>query len=330
MAFPPPELRASLEAMTVKIEEEALFKSLTAARNLLCISSHVVHGSVGNDAIQFPLNLRNWNVDTISTTNLSAHPGHGTFTGGKCDAGLIKRLFSGLQSLSLDSSYEVVVIGYIASDSILETVWHDVLKPLKKNDILIAVMDPVMGDNGKAYVDTKIVSLYKSLLATNEIEIDLLTPNQFEMEILADSKITSWDTLLNALAAFCTKYTNVQNVVITSVVIDGDMFCVGAGNGRIFYYQVNEVDAVFSGSGDLFLGILTDEFAKSDKNLVQSLGKTLQTVENVLELSYQLSARNNGPRKKMNNKLYIPDLKLVESRPVLLSKVCAKDAVYLK
>jgi pyridoxal/pyridoxine/pyridoxamine kinase len=40
------------------------------------------------------------------------------------------------------------------------------------------VLDPVMGDNGKLYVDASVPPVYQSLMA----QADLIVPNQFELE----------------------------------------------------------------------------------------------------------------------------------------------------
>lgn len=300
---------------------------ISPVQNILSISSHVVHGSVGNDAIQFPLNLRNWNVDCIHTTNLSTHPGHGYFTGEKASPNLLKDLFDGLKELSLDDEYQAVIVGYIASRENLQVVWTNILFQLNKN--IIKIIDPVMGDNGKVYVSQEIVETYVHLLSKNEIDIDLLTPNKFEMEILTGTKIDSWDTIKNAIDIFCSKYAKVRNLVITSVTIDGNMYCIGSSKGKSFYYKVSEVDAIFSGSGDLFLAILTDEFVKSGLNLATSICKTIQVVNGVLELSYELSKDDWAEQKNAGRKCYVPDLKLIESKNILLQGVEVKSPTYL-
>lgn len=306
-----------------------LLEDIVVARNLLSISSHVVHGSVGNDAMQFPLNLRNWNVDCIYTTNLSTHPGHGKFTGVPVDSSLIKTLYDGLCDINFDKEYEVVIIGYVASSKILETVWENVLKRMDLNSNIIKVIDPVMGDNEKIYVKQDIVDLYLDILSRNEISIDLLTPNQFEMEILTGIKIKSWDSILEAIKFFNLKYSQIKNVIITSVIIFGKMYCVGCSKGKIFYFKVSEINAIYSGSGDLFLGILTDEFIRNEGDLQVSLGKTIKKVEKVLQLSYYLS-KDDVSLKKINDKVYIPDLKLIESKHILTDNFEIPELFYVE
>lgn len=50
-----------------------------------------------------------------------------------------------------------------------------------------AVLDPVMGDNGKLYIPEDEVPEYKSLLR----EADLILPNQFEAECVLPSLLLS-------------------------------------------------------------------------------------------------------------------------------------------
>ncbi|QPG76208.1 hypothetical protein FOA43_003594 [Brettanomyces nanus] len=282
-------------------------------RDLLSISSHVVHGKVGNDAIQFPLNIRHWNVDCIHTTNLSNHPGYKKFKGTKSSFQLIQDLYKGLTKIEL--RYDAAIVGYVASKQVLEVIYTEILAKLPKETIV--VMDPIMGDNGKLYVEEALVPLYKHILRDQTCEglINLVTPNQFEMEILTDVKIVDLDSLKQAIVSFFELY-RVQKVVITSVSFDDSdtVLCIGAGSdGEVFTIQGSRIDAVFSGSGDLFLGILTDRFVKSHGDLKESLTHTMNVVHKVLENTCQLSA-NLQPKRYVGDKLYIPDLRLVESK----------------
>lgn len=47
--------------------------------------------------------------------------------------------------------------------------------PLTEN---VTVLDPVMGDQGRLYVDPGVVPVYKNILP----DADLIVPNQFEAE----------------------------------------------------------------------------------------------------------------------------------------------------
>ena len=53
---------------------------------------------------------------------------------------------------------------------------HEIL--IAPNRSILAVLDPVMGDQGRLYVNEDVVPVYKSLLR----DADLILPNQFEAE----------------------------------------------------------------------------------------------------------------------------------------------------
>lgn len=292
------------------------------ARNLLTISSHVVHGKVGNDAIQFPLNLRGWNVDCIHTTNFSNHPGYASFKGSKTDPEIIRSLFRGLQKIHV--RYDAVIVGYICSKAVLEIVNHEIIQQLAPSTKII--IDPIMGDHGKLYVAEELVAVYKELLrpSGSNFFVDLLTPNQFEMEKLTDINITDKASLTQAIGTFFDMFS-VKNLVITSVNFQDmqKISCVCAtSKSNITVITTPRINASFSGSGDLFIGLLTDRFIKTGGDLVSSLRNTIEVVQRVLEVTYSLTDRGHHP----DSRIYIPDLRIIESKPYLLEDgVSEKD-----
>ncbi|KAG7834040.1 hypothetical protein KL943_003336 [Ogataea angusta] len=255
--------------------------------NVLSFSSHVVHGTVGNRAIQLPLNLRGWNVDCVNTTNLSNHPGFRTFKGSKTDAATIADIYEGLVEIGLE--YDAVIVGYVASVPNLECI-ADILARLSYKPLV--VLDPILGDNDKLYVDENLIP--------------------FEIETLTDTKISDWSSLTASVTRFYDLY-NVRYVVITSVDLGGTMYCIGClDRDTTFAVAVDQVTAVFSGSGDLFLGLLTDVFHRT-KDLETSLKHTVDVVQRVLKRTLELT----DAKMSIGSTLYIPSLKLVESMDII-------------
>ncbi|ODV86478.1 hypothetical protein CANARDRAFT_6945 [[Candida] arabinofermentans NRRL YB-2248] len=298
---------------------DAILSSVVPTKNLLSVSSHVVHGKVGNRALQFPLNLRNWNVDCINTTNFSNHPGYKVFEGTKTPSNIILEIFQGLVEINLQ--YDSIIIGYVSSKENLEIVQR-ILKLIDYETTV--VMDPILGDNGHLYVNPDIISVYKEILSDENQLIDLITPNQFEIETLTDTRINCFNDVKIAIEKFYDMY-NVANIVITSLTFDNDqdrtIYCVGAtSKDSIFYFTAKTIDAVFSGSGDLFLGFLTDCFNKYAGDLMKSLKETIVMVERVLNVTYNIVTDETLPDSELyiGDKLYLPDLKLVESREALM------------
>lgn len=65
----------------------------------------------------------------------------------------------------------------------------------KANPALIYVCDPVLGDDGKLYLPSEMVTLYRSELLQLA---SILTPNQFEAEQLAGREIKTEQDALEA------------------------------------------------------------------------------------------------------------------------------------
>ena len=62
----------------------------------------------------------------------------------------------------------------------------------------LAVCDPVMGDDGRLYVPKDLLPAYRSHIVA---EANVLTPNQFEAELLTDIQIGSRSQAINACNA---------------------------------------------------------------------------------------------------------------------------------
>ncbi|ODV97197.1 hypothetical protein PACTADRAFT_48947 [Pachysolen tannophilus NRRL Y-2460] len=299
----------------------------TTGKNVLSIQSHVTHGYVGNRAATFPLQVKGWNLDALNTVNFSNHPGYGSFTGFKTSSEQIRDIYKGL--IANEYEYNVLLTGYIADFKSLETVNDICIDYIKyhhdkfKNGDCLWVLDPVLGDNGKLYVSKEIIPKYIEML--NQGYINLITPNQFEMEVLTNTKINTLQDLYQSLIKFHKLY-KVPNVIVTSVYLLNDEKIYSAGssifNEKPFYYKLPIIDAKFSGSGDLFSALLMDNFYTSG-DLVISLGKTLTTVEAVLINSFKIEKLLQQKNEKIikensNDMLYIKDLKLIESKNIFL------------
>ena len=133
-----------------------------------------------------------------------------------------------------------------------------------------------MGDNGRIYVAEDVVPAYKSLLK----DADLILPNQFEAELLSDVKIHDFATMKQAISKLHSAY-QVPHVLITSIrlpptrastpnpqkqhpahpVDTEKLSIIGSsatsdGKPRLFRITVPALPVFFSGTGDMFSGLL--------------------------------------------------------------------------
>jgi len=83
-----------------------------------------------------------------------------------------------------------------------------------------------MGDQGRLYVAEDIVPAYRSLLN----DADLILPNAFEAELLAEMKITDMASLTAAIAKLHRVY-QLPHIIVTSLRLDsneGSLAVVGS------------------------------------------------------------------------------------------------------
>ncbi|KAK6458226.1 Ribokinase-like protein [Scheffersomyces xylosifermentans] len=292
-----------------------------ASKNLLTISSHVSHGYVGNRATVFPLQYYGWDVDAINTTNFSNHPGFGTFAGKASPPELVNDIFQGLKDIvDFDEHYDLILTGYSPNDEVLQIIYNQLITVFNSSSSAKKpqwIVDPVLGDNGRLYVSEKVIPVYKAILSSGFVT--LITPNQFELEILSDTKITDWDSIKTALLKIQELY-NIPNVVLSSVLIDGEMYGVGysaeAEEGkRVFYFPITQIHCHFNGCGDLFTALMANAFYENKNKLTPAvLGDVLVKLNLILEHSYKAEVEENGSTEVKS----VKSLRIISSREVLL------------
>ncbi|XP_069745225.1 pyridoxal kinase-like isoform X1 [Narcine bancroftii] len=158
---------------------------------VLSIQSHVVRGFVGNKSAAFPLQVLGFEVDTVNTVQFSNHTGYDHWKGQVMTADELQTLYEGLR-LNDVTRYDYVLTGYTRDTSFLEKVMEIIQELRVQNPKLVYVCDPVMGDkrngDGYMYVPEILLPVYKEKVVPLA---DIITPNQYEAEILAGRKMNT-------------------------------------------------------------------------------------------------------------------------------------------
>lgn len=223
---------------------------------VLSIQSHTVQGYVGNKSAVFPLQLLGYDVDPINSVQFSNHTGYPTFKGQVLNGQQLWDLIEGLEANNL-LYYTHLLTGYIGSVSFLNTVLQVVEKLRSINPELTYVCDPVMGDEGKLYVPSELVSVYREKVVP---VASMLTPNQFEAEQLTGFGITSERDGLEACNVL--HAAGPSKVVITSVHIEDHLLLIGShlkAKGlppEQFKIVIPKIPTYFTGTGDLMTALL--------------------------------------------------------------------------
>lgn len=323
-------------------------KESNTIRKLLSIQSHVVHGYVGNSAATFPLQYRGWDVDALNTVQFSNHPAYGSFKGTRFTADELKEIYKGLYEIGTE--YDAILTGYIPDDEGLKAIGEICIDICRKKRIRW-ILDPVLGDNGKIYVSEGNIEIYKTLLKSGYI--CLVTPNQLELEVLTGVQVYNLSSLKEAIDKFHQEYSSIENVVVTSVQFDDEKdHLYSAGSSKInstasksFYFKVPSIKASFSGSGDLFSGLLTSAFFKFSDSfegelteetpienypLLNALNEVLSIVEKVLLVTYEDELEiYKRQQKEVPQPLRINDLRLIQARDYYLQNLAEFNAKIL-
>src|SRR5215469_3630053 len=149
--------------------------------NVLSIQSEVVYGHVGQRAARFALEFLGHDVWTIPTVILSNHTGYSHVEGDTVSANLLSKLKSGLVANGWLSICDAVLSGYLGDPSQGDVVAEFVRRTKAANPKAIYCLDPVFGDDGRAYAKPGVAEAMARLLLPLS---DIVTPNAFELASL--------------------------------------------------------------------------------------------------------------------------------------------------
>ncbi|XP_047485182.1 pyridoxal kinase-like isoform X1 [Penaeus chinensis] len=302
--------RPMLSSINLVLERNRLVMAANNVR-VLSIQSHVVSGYVGNKSACFPLQVLGFEVDTINSVQFSNHTGYKSFKGQVLDNNQLGDLIDGLKDNSIDF-YSHLLTGYIGSKSFLEKV-KSVVEHLKTvNPNLIYVCDPVMGDHGKMYVPEDLLPVYRKHIVPLA---DIITPNQYEAELLSGRKIKNEGDAMEVMKWFHEQ--GAKTVVLSSTELGSENELLGLAssviNGTSTRLQIGipRLPVNFTGTGDLFASLLLGWMHHTDSNLKKSVENTVDTMQTILRRTLDMARQEAGPNAPLTVRHL--ELKLVQS-----------------
>ena len=155
-------------------------------KQILSIQSAVTYGCVGNSVaapVITRLGMQPLRVDTIS---LAAHPGYGINAGGSLDQADFTDILQSLNTLNILPKIGSIVTGYLGGAGQVAPIEAIIKSWQAARPDGRYILDPVLGDGGRLYVDAAIVAtMQQRLLPLAHI----VTPNQFELGLLTDMHV---------------------------------------------------------------------------------------------------------------------------------------------
>nr|CAG4643339.1 EOG090X09AY [Ilyocryptus agilis] len=283
---------------------------------VLSIQSHVVNGYVGNKSAIFPLQVLGLEVSSINSVEFSNHTGYGQWKGTVLNSIELADLMSGLESNNLDN-FTHLLTGYVASVSFLEEVFKTVEHLKRKNPSLIFVCDPVMGDNGHMYVPKELLDIYRDKLIPLA---DVITPNQFEVELLTGKSIRNESDAVECLQIL--HKIGAKTVIISSSDIlgaSGDLIAFGSkrigdkeGAIEAWKLEIPRLPHLFTGTGDLFAALLLAWLHRSDGDLPLAMNNSINTLQGVLRRTAAYAEEQVKRGEKYGARIL--ELRLIQSK----------------
>uniref|UniRef100_A0A8I3P3Y0 Pyridoxal kinase n=1 Tax=Canis lupus familiaris TaxID=9615 RepID=A0A8I3P3Y0_CANLF len=279
---------------------------MEAECRVLSIQSHVVRGYVGNRAATFPLQVLGFEIDALNSVQFSNHTGYAHWKGQVLNSDELHELYEGLK-LNNVNKYDYVLTGYTRDKSFLASV-VDIVRELKQQ-------------NSKLYVPEDLLPVYKEKVVP---VADIITPNQFEAELLSGRKIHSEEEALVVMDVL--HAMGPDTVVITSSDLPssrGSDYLIALGSQRTrnpdgsvvterIRMEMHKVDAVFVGTGDLFAAMLLAWTHKHPNNLKVACEKTVSAMHHVLQRTIKCAkAQAAGGLKPSPAQL---ELRIVQSK----------------
>lgn len=295
------------------------------ARRVLATQSHVVHGYVGNKAATFPLQCLGWDVDCCNSVQFSNHTGYGMdkVFGSATSAQDLRAILGGLMA-NFPDNYEALLSGYLPNSESVRAVGEKYAEYKRQSGgRMIWLLDPVMGDEGELYVNEDVVPEYKKLALSDDNLVDIITPNQFELEVLYGKPVNSKQDLIDALEELH-KYIPV--VVVTSCnskLFDGDnaIYCVASmRDSSAYVYRIPLIKSYFTGVGDLFSALLLDRVFTllhgddTKLTLKEQINDVLNVIQNVLKVTKHMGPKNINSKMGSPSEMKEMELRIIASR----------------
>jgi pyridoxine kinase len=250
---------------------------------LLSISSWVARGHVGNSAIRFPLMRRGHDVVVLPTVILAHHLGHSR-TVARADTPDILAMGQDILGSPTPHPVDGVLIGYVAMAPQAQAIAGLVAEARAYKEGIPVLLDPILGDAGKLYVDPLIVDEIKTNLLPMA---DIATPNVTELVALTEPKRMKKAPQLSEdeLIAMA-RVLGPATVIITSAPASREGWAANLVVTEELAVRIEtpRVDVHVHGTGDMLGGLILGEIV-SGADIVPAVATAAAIVHDVLVLT---------------------------------------------
>ncbi|GGK29385.1 pyridoxal kinase PdxY [Deinococcus malanensis] len=268
----------------------------TPPRNILSIQSWVSYGHVGNAAAMFPLQRLGFEVWAVNTVQFSNHTGYGVWTGSVFPPELVAELLDGIEARGALPDCHAVLSGYMGSEGTVAAVVDAVRRVRETNPQALYCCDPVMGDVGRGVFVRP--ELPEQIAAKAIPAADIVTPNQFELELLTGQQIDTLEHALQAAHALRDRLRpeGPRIVLLTSLVRQDapegsiETLAVTGEGAWLCRTPLIPLDPPRNGTGDAIAALFFGHYLQSGSP-AQALSLSMSALYGLLDLTHRTGTR---------------------------------------
>lgn len=262
--------------------------------NILTIQSAVVFGHVGNSAAVFPLQRLGAEAWAVNTVQFSNHPGYGGWTGPVFPAGMVDELVGGVAATGALAGVDAVLSGYVGDLATGDAILRAAARVREASPGALYCCDPVIGDEGPGiYVRPGIAEHFRDRAAG---AADILTPNHFELSLLAGRPTPTIAEASEAVAALRARLrpAGPRVVLVTSLRDAGapadTIDVLAASDAGLFRVRTPRLPITVHGSGDMIAAMFLFHLLRTG-DAATALTEAASSVFGVIARTHAAGAR---------------------------------------
>ncbi len=258
--------------------------------NILSIQSHVAYGHVGNAAAVFPMQRLGHEVWPIHTVQFSNHPGYGAWRGAVFEASLIGDCVQGMAERGVLAGCDGVLSGYMGSAGTGAAILAAAAAVKAANPAALYCCDPVIGDVGRGvFVQPGLAEFIRDRAVP---AADIVTPNQFELDLLAGHPTPSLEDARAAVRAVHAR--GPSTVLVTSYLGEAtppDSLDLLASDGTdLWRVRTPRLDVAVNGAGDA-IAALFFVHALTCRSVPEALAQASASIYGLLRRTREAGSR---------------------------------------